>query len=168
MGWRLLSSYRQSSHYQTFSKKGERFTRNRPISLLNVDIKILSKIIATRLADILPSLIYSAQSGFVKGRTASLNIRKVLMVLEHTKANPGENFAIIILNTEKAFDNVSFKWLSSVLSRLGFSGPFSHVIETMYASPLARLLVAGPLSENFRLFKGTRQGCPLSPFQVPL
>lgn len=135
----------------------------RPISLLNLDVKILSNIIATRLTDILPSVIHPAQSGFVKGRTASLNICKVLMVLEHAKANPGKNFAIITLDAEKAFDNVSFEWLLLVLSSLDFSGPFSHVIETMYASPSARLVVAGLLSEDFLLFKGTRQECLLSP-----
>lgn len=61
----------------------------RPISLLNLDVKILSKIVATRLANIIPSLIHPAQSGFVKGRTATLNIRKVMMVLDDAKWNPG-------------------------------------------------------------------------------
>lgn len=42
----------------------------RPISLLNLDVKFFSKIITTRLANIIPSLIHPAQSGFVKGRTA--------------------------------------------------------------------------------------------------
>lgn len=84
----------------------------RPISLLNLDVKILSKIITTRLAAIIPCLIHPAQSGFVKGRTATLNIRKVMLALEHAKHNPSGDYAIITLDMEKAFNNVSFEWLS--------------------------------------------------------
>lgn len=47
-----------------------------------------------------------------------------MMVLEHAKANPGKDFAIITLDLAKTFDNVSFDWLLLVLSKLGFSGPF--------------------------------------------
>lgn len=133
------------------------------MSLLNLDVKILSKIIATRLADIIPSLIHPAQSGFVKGRTATMNIRKVMMALEHAKCNPEGNCAIITLDVEKAFVNVSFEWLSIVMTKMGFSGPFAHLINTMYTTPAARLVAARLLSDEFRLHKGTRQGCPLSP-----
>lgn len=45
----------------------------RPISLINVDVKILSKIIALHLGPLLPSLLHPAQSGFVPGRSATLN-----------------------------------------------------------------------------------------------
>lgn len=61
----------------------------RPISLLKLDVKILSKIVATRLTNIIiTALIHPAQSGFVKGKMATINIRKVMMVLEHAN-NPG-------------------------------------------------------------------------------
>lgn len=78
------------------------------------------------------------------------------------KPNPGKDFAIITLDTEKAFNKVSFNWLSLVHMNLGFSGPFSHLIESMYASLIARLVVVGLLTSNFFLFKGTRQGYPFS------
>lgn len=45
---------------------------------------------------------------------------------------------------------------------MGLTGPF-HLIQSMYMAPAARLVVADLLSEKFRLFKGTRQGYPLSP-----
>lgn len=48
----------------------------RPISLLNTDAKLLAKILAKRLENIIPTLIHHAQSGFVKGRAAVTNIRK--------------------------------------------------------------------------------------------
>lgn len=64
----------------------------RPISLLNLDVKILSKTVASRQA-IIPSLIHPAQSGFVKGRTATINIRKVMLALEcHHHPGRGKSF----------------------------------------------------------------------------
>jgi hypothetical protein len=52
-------------------KKGkypESCSSYRPIALLNVDRKLLSQILATRLEDILPTLIKEDQTGFIKGR----------------------------------------------------------------------------------------------------
>lgn len=64
-------------------------TSNRPISLINVDAKILLKIIANRLASIMPSIIITSQLSFVKGRSGQYqkiaNIKKVLSALEHSK-----------------------------------------------------------------------------------
>lgn len=76
----------------------------------------------------MPSLIHPAQSGFVKGRTATLNILKVMMVLNYANIHPGKDLAIITLDAKKAFDNVSFDWLSIVLTKMCFSGPFNHLV----------------------------------------
>lgn len=53
----------------------------RPISLLNVDGKILSKILACRLETILPSIVAADQTGFIKGRHSFFNIRRLLNIL---------------------------------------------------------------------------------------
>lgn len=75
---------------------------------------------------------------------------------------PWGDFAIITLDAENTFDNVSFEWLSLSMSRMSFQGPFIHLVNAMYTSPAARLVAAGLLSDKFCLYKGTRQGCPLS------
>lgn len=76
----------------------------RLISLRNVDLKLIFKIMADRLALILPRLINTNQMGFIKGRLVS-NIRKVL--------------AILTIDAEKAFDNVNWGWLNMVLTPWG-------------------------------------------------
>lgn len=68
-----------------------------PISLLNVNSKILTKIIAARLATILPTMIHPAIAGFVKGLSTSSNIRKVLAILEYAKNHPSKDITIITL-----------------------------------------------------------------------
>lgn len=77
--------------YKLFAKRGKdplEPRSYRPIFLLNLDVKIFSKIVATRLTDILTSLIHNAQSGFIKGWTVLINIPNVLMILECARSHP--------------------------------------------------------------------------------
>lgn len=69
----------------------------RPISLINVDAKPISKIL-DQLVPIMPSLINSSQAGFLKGRSGVANIRKVLLALEYAKRNPRQDNIIITLD----------------------------------------------------------------------
>ena len=62
-----------------------KLTNWRPITLLNVDYKIASKVIATRLEKVLDLLISSDKRGFLKGRYIGQNIRLVNDVVEQTK-----------------------------------------------------------------------------------
>lgn len=137
----------------------------RPISLLNVDAKLLSKILADRLACILPQLISDNQVGFVKGRSAVTNIRKVLTVMEEVRlsGHSTRSAALLTLDAEKAFDNVCWQWLLQVMAHMGITGTFSDYVTTVYTSPTARLFLSTGLSPSICLHRGTRQGCPLSP-----
>lgn len=92
------------AYIKLLAKKGKDPTlpgSYRPISLINLDAKILSKMIASRLAHILPTLIHTAQAGFVSSRSATSNIRKVLAALEYAKCHPLEELAIITLHTKR-------------------------------------------------------------------
>lgn len=88
---------------------------------------------------------------------------KIFTVLEHARANPFSDLAIITLDVEKAFDSISFHWLRLVLQSFSFSGYFLHLISTMYSEPSANEIAAGHISNSIPLHKGIRQGCPLSP-----
>lgn len=133
----------------------------RSISLINIDAKILSQIVAKCLAEVLPTILHSAQQGFTKGRSAVSNIRKVLLVLEQIKQQPYIDKAIISLAAAKAFDNVNKHWILQVLTRMGFSRNIT-TLKDLYNSPTARICTPGALSPPITLQKGTRQGCPLS------
>lgn len=105
---------RNQSYLRVLTKKDSDPTlpgSYRPISLINIDAKILSQIIAHRLAVVLLLLINPAQQGFIRGRLAVTNIRKVLMSLEEAQLL---DFATITLDAEKAFDNMQLPWLFMV------------------------------------------------------
>ena len=82
----------------------------RPITLLNLDYKIVSKIIARRIEKVLPLLVCSDQSGFVKGRYIGQNVRLINDILEQTKLQniPG---ILLQLDFQKAFDTIEWKFI---------------------------------------------------------
>lgn len=110
-----------------------------PISLINIDAKSMVKIVSNRISKILPSLLHPAQQGFVKGCSAVTNICKVLAVMEHIKTNPHLDAATILLDAEKAFDNVDLQWFFLVLQCMGFQGNIMNFLQDIYESPTARI-----------------------------
>lgn len=90
------------------SKPPENCGSHRPISLLNVDMKILSKILETRLEDILPFLIKVDQTGFIKGRNSCNNLR--LLNVIHLCPWWTMDGLVVFLDTKKAFDCVEWSW----------------------------------------------------------
>lgn len=93
----------------------------RPISFCNVSNKIISKIISARIANILPKLISDNQSGFVKGRLITENIILAQKLVHGIKKiNQGGNI-VIKLDMSKAYDKLSWSFLTAVLRKIKFS-----------------------------------------------
>ncbi|KAL0149602.1 hypothetical protein M9458_055129 [Cirrhinus mrigala] len=134
----------------------------RPISLLSVDVKILAKILARRLESVMPKIISEDQTGFIGGRHSYSNIRRLLgVILSPSSSNIPE--AIISLDAEKAFDRVEWDYLLFCLRQFGFNTNLISWIRLLYSSPCASVCTNNQRSIPFPLFRGTRQGCPLSP-----
>ena len=86
----------------------------RPISLLNVDYKILTKSIAKRLEKVLPKIINSDQTGYIKGRFIGENVRVIQDVMFHTKQEEKPGIAIF-LDFRKAFNTIEWNYLRAAL-----------------------------------------------------
>ena len=134
----------------------------RPISLANVDYKILTKVLTMQLENVIPCIVDPDQVGFVKGRSSSDNLRRPLHLMWQNRETD-EPIAAFSLDAEKAFDRVEWRFLIHVLESSGFVEGFIKWIQLIYVEPKASVLTNGVLSPFFNISRGTKQGDPLSP-----
>jgi ribonuclease HI/exonuclease III len=138
------------------------FSRFRPISLCNTSYKILAKVIANRLKNILPNIVPENQGGFIKGRQIADNIVLVQEAL-HTSLGKKDKGMIIKLDLANAFDRVNHNFLFAVMKKFGFDESFVNWIRACINSPWIAPMVNGRATRFFKASRGLRQGCPLSP-----
>ena len=139
----------------------------RPISVLNIDYKMFTSIMARRLEKFMTKLIHNDQTGFIHQRQTQDNIRRTLHIMNHIAKNKMEGI-VISIDAEKAFDSVNWDFLYRTLHRFGFHARIIKTIQSLYNNPTARVKVNGYLSNRFTLEKGTRQGCAWSPILFAL
>jgi len=134
----------------------------RPISLLNVDYKVISKVLSLRLGRVLPFIIDLDQTCAVKGRSIHDNVHLLRNVIDYCN---GKDMGCMLINLDqsKAFDRVSHQFLFKALHAFGFGPTFIRWVQILYTSCQSRVEVNGFLSEPFPVTRGVRQGCSLSP-----
>ena len=139
------------------------FSRFRPISLCNSSYKILSKILATRLKLLLPSLTSENQGGFLPNKHITDSL---LLVQEsiHLSLSRKEKGFVLMLDPVNAFDRVRNSFLIVVLKKMGFKTPFINIIVACISAPWISPVISGRPGEAFQSSRGLRQGCPLSPY----
>lgn len=146
-----------------YKEKGERtkVVNYRPITLLNTDYKLLSKVLAIRLAAVAPDVVHEAQAGFVPGRRLRNHTQLAKMMIMWAEAKD-VNGVIVALDQEKAYDKIAHDYLWRVLAKFGLPESFISLIQTLYESAVTSVVINGVTSKTYRIFRGVRQGDPLS------
>ena len=147
----------------------------RPITLANCDVKIFSRMLASRLAHVLPDLVSPHQAGFVRDRNAAdvaMALRNVLGHAAEAAAPPRGRArsrpapvegALVFLDQEKAYDRISHPYLRAVLNKFGFPILVQHAFAATYTNTSAFFLDDGHPVGPVSVGCGVRQGDPLAP-----
>ena len=135
----------------------------RPITLSNVDYKILAKTIAKRIEPFLPKLIHSDQTGFIRDRYIGQNIRLLSDLMEYTDAKKISGIFLFV-DFEKAFGSIEWSFINNTLELFNFGASLRKWFSVLYNGGETAVMNAGYMTNYFKISRGVRQGCPLSPF----
>ncbi|KAL3699503.1 hypothetical protein R1sor_017525 [Riccia sorocarpa] len=139
----------------------------RPISLINLTYKIVTKILATRVRSMMPQLVDPQQSGFIQGRFITDNVLSLKLGQEWAKWTD-QKALFVKLDFIKAYDRVDHTFLWMVLEKLGFDQTFLSLVKGLTCEGSAKVHINGSFTPEIRVERGVRQGCPLAPLLFAL
>src|SRR5438128_9624893 len=130
----------------------------RPITLENCDPKIFSRILSTRTQQVISDIIGPEQTGFIAGR----RIHHSVLTIDAALNTNSEGSYLLSLDWSKAYDRVSFQWLSYCLNKFGFPKEFIRTIEALFYSRTADISIDKEHA-IIQCGQGVPQGDPFAP-----
>ena len=144
--------------------KDRQYLKNwRPISILCVTYKLASSVIANRIKPYLSDIISSTQTGFIAGRYMGDSTRLIYDIIHYAESKDLTNL-LMLIDFEKAFDSISWKFLYNTLNFFGFSKNLIRWIKLFNNDVIARVQQCGILSDPIQIGRGCKQGDPISPY----
>ena len=144
----------------------KRMSEFRPISVCNVIYKIISKVLANRLKQVLPQIISSTQSAFVSGRLITDNMLVAYETFHtmHARKKGKKGSVALKFDISKAYDRVEWHFLQIIMEKMGFLAGWIKKVMSYVTTPSFSILVNGKPYGMIQPSRGIRQGDLISPY----